>query len=97
MVSFQGLLKVGKLLIMYSVVFVKKSNIIESGIYFLIFRSETSPPGHAMMHGDYSRTRDSPISEDPDYAEDFEQDAERSNERGIFWQIYSLRNNVVFQ
>ncbi|XP_053408441.1 roundabout homolog 2-like isoform X2 [Mercenaria mercenaria] len=44
-------------------------------------RSESSQPGHCMIDEGYSRNADSPISEDPDYAEDSENGVDRTNER----------------
>lgn len=45
-------------------------------------RSENSPPGQCMIDEGYTRNADSPISEDPDYAEESENGGDRHNERG---------------
>jgi hypothetical protein len=36
-----------------------------------------------MIDEGYSRNADSPISEDPDYAEEIDNDVDRNNERGM--------------
>ena len=46
-------------------------------------RSESSPSGQAMIDEGYSRNADSPVSEDPDYAEESENGGDQHpNERG---------------
>ena len=48
-----------------------------------LFRSESSPSGHGMVDEGYSRHADSPVSEDPDYAEGSEVGTDQhTNERG---------------
>ena len=50
----------------------------------LFYRLEGAHPGHGLMTEGYTRNADSPISEDPDYAEESENggETEHYNERG---------------
>ena len=49
-----------------------------------VYRLEGPHPGHGLMTEGYTRNADSPISEDPDYAEESENggETEHNNERG---------------
>ena len=74
--------------------------LMASSIMFL-FRPDGPHPGHSLVAEGYTRNADSPISEDPDYADESENggDTEHNNERGnnkIVNQVF-MQNVLAYQ